>query len=182
MGTRSANKKARETMVQETAIRDSWPLWLRVAVGELGQEERPGVKDNVRIREYHASTRMGARPDSVPWCSSFVNWCLLRAGVNGTSSAAAKSWVDWGVSAGGVYKGETHPPRGAIIVLYNPRARGSKLTRSGNHVGFLMEIWGGCVRVLGGNQGNRVCNRWFSLMKWTVVAVRWPTPGSVRGS
>lgn len=141
--------------------------WLAIARGEVGQRELGGAADNVRIRAYHASTSLGEKPDEVAWCSSFVNWCLTTAGVRGTGSAAAAGWTAWGQP--------TEPRRGAVIVIFNEQARNSGLTRSGNHVGFLIEDLGWGWRILGGNQGNMVKESCFSKRKWMVKALRWPT-------
>ena len=46
-------------------------------VGEI--QKRPGGADHPFIVWCHESTTMGASPDEVPWCSSFVNrlaWML----------------------------------------------------------------------------------------------------------
>jgi uncharacterized protein (TIGR02594 family) len=34
--------------------------------------------------------------DTVPWCAVFVNWCLSRAGIAGTESAASQRFLQWG--------------------------------------------------------------------------------------
>jgi uncharacterized protein (TIGR02594 family) len=141
--------------------------WMAIARGELGQKEIKGAADNPRIREYHAATTLGAQPDEVAWCSSFVNWCLKQAGTKGTRSAAAASWVDWGQDA--------PPRRGAIVVIYNAAAANSALSRSGNHVGFLVEDVGWGWKLLGGNQGNMVRESCFSKKKWTLKAIKWPS-------
>ena len=73
---------------------------LDYAEGELGQKERKGKEHNPRILEYLATTTLGdsARSrDETPWCSAFVNWCVVRAGLEGTSSALARSWLGWGI-------------------------------------------------------------------------------------
>jgi hypothetical protein len=62
-----------------------------------------GVEDNPRIREYHAATAMGEKSDEAAWCSSFVNWVLMKADIKRTHSAAAASWAGWA--------GDRAPPR-----------------------------------------------------------------------
>jgi uncharacterized protein (TIGR02594 family) len=141
--------------------------WMAIARGEVGQKEIKGAEDNPRIREYHAATTMGAKADEVAWCSSFVNWCLTQAEIRGTRSAAAASWVDWGV--------DTDPRRGAIVVIHNPAAKNSALSRSGNHVGFLVEDLGWGWKLLGGNQSDMVKESCFAKKKWTLKAVKWPS-------
>lgn len=75
------------------------PTWMVIAERELasGVRERPGAEHNPRIVEYHSATLLRATTDEVPWCSSFANWCLLQVFETGTWSAAARSWLAWGV-------------------------------------------------------------------------------------
>jgi uncharacterized protein (TIGR02594 family) len=137
------------------------PPWLAVARVEIGVKERVGAADNPRIIEYHKTTRLRATSDSVPWCSSFVNWCLKQAGYLGTRSAAAASFRTWGVRC------ELKP--GAIVVFgkADPDAVGT------GHVGFVDHFDDDWVWVLGGNQSNSVNIAKRPLSR--VVAVRWPT-------
>lgn len=113
--------------------------WLKIASGEIGQRERAGNVENQRIVDYHSTTTLRAKADEIPWCSSFVNWVMLKAGYDITRSAAAKSWAKYGV--------ECKPHMGCIVVM----------TRTGgNHVGFYMGKKANKILVLGGNQSNAV--------------------------
>ena len=115
---------------------------MSVARGELGVAEIPGPASNQRIQAYNATTHGGAETDSVPWCSSFVNFCVEKAGFDGTDSKAARSWLDWGVEA------EDFVP-GCIVVL-------KREDPPKGHVGFYVGRESGRIRLLGGNQGNKV--------------------------
>src|SRR6267378_6228736 len=86
------------------------PPWLVRAIGELGVAELPGEESNLRILEYDLETTLKATSDEVPWCSAFLCWCFEREGIPSTRSAAAKSWLDWGVSI-------SKPIQGAVVVL-----------------------------------------------------------------
>lgn len=123
------------------------PPWLVAALGELGVREVPGQRDNPRIREYHSETGAGEAPDEVPWCSSFVNWCLAQAALRGTRSKAARSWLTWsrGITIAG-------PRRGALVVF----ERGQY---PAGHVAFELDGHGDRIWVVGGNQSNEVCER-----------------------
>jgi hypothetical protein len=70
--------------------------WMAIAMREQGQAEIKGPAANPRIIEYHAATTLRARSDETAWCSSFANWCMQQAGIPGTKSAAAISWMHWG--------------------------------------------------------------------------------------
>ena len=116
--------------------------WMAVAEAELAAGVRE-MRSNPRIEEYFATTTYGRHPDSEPWCSAFVNFCVTHAGVEGTNSALALSWLDWGTDPG-----ELVP--GCIVVL----ERG---TAGHGHVGFYVD-WIMIIRfrLLGGNQGDAV--------------------------
>lgn len=137
------------------------PPWLTIAVQELMNGVREDVSRHAhhpRIVAYHATTTLKATDDETPWCSSFVNWCIERAGLVGTKSAAARSWITWGQDA------SDEREDGQIVVLSR---------QGGHHVGFLVTETDDMVLLLGGNQGNRVSVAPFA--KQRVLARRWPT-------
>ena len=72
------------------------PDWMQYAEGEIGVTETPGASHTQRILEYHKETSLGASDDETPWCASFANWVLKQAGIAGTNSAAARSFMQWG--------------------------------------------------------------------------------------
>lgn len=146
------------------------PAWMEIAKKEIGTHEVAGKAANSRIIEYHQSTDLKAQSDEVAWCASFVNWALAKAGVRGTRSAAAASFVSWGAKSEGLY--------GAIAVIYNAGAANSSLSRSGNHVGFLVEETSSHFILLGGNQSDSVKISSFPKRKWRVKAYRWPAAPS----
>ncbi len=148
----------------DTAVQSD-PPWMRIALREVGQREIAGAHHNPRIVEYHASTLLRARTDEVPWCASFVNWCVREAGFKGTNSAAAASWARWGVPC--------EARRGAIAVIYNSTARNSSLSTTGHHVGFLMHETPTHLELLGGNQADSVKVSRYARTSWTLKAYRW---------
>lgn len=70
--------------------------WLPFAIAEIGVRVFAPGESNPRITAYHAGTNIAGYDDKASWCSSFVNWSLAKAGVTGTSSALARSWLTWG--------------------------------------------------------------------------------------
>ena len=123
------------------------PRHLQIAQGELGTHEIRGAQDNPRVVEYHQATSLKARNDETSWCSSFVNWTMRQAGVQGTNSAAARSWLNWGQA---VPKDAAHVKPGDVIVF----PRGNNPAQG--HVAIVSEVLdNGMVRVIGGNQGVR---------------------------
>lgn len=125
------------------------PLDVARAELALGVAELPGAAHNPRILLYHATTTLAARDDETAWCSSFVNYCVEQAGLRGTRSAGARSWHDrgWGQDV-------TAAPEPGDIAVFG-RTGGGARPGSG-HVGFWLADAGTHVRLLGGNQGNRI--------------------------
>jgi len=132
--------------------------WMGIARAELGVAEGGPGASNPRIEAYHATTQGGTAPDSVPWCSSFVNFCIEGAGLQGTKSKMARSWINWG--------GDTPDfVPGCVVVV----KRGNPPS---GHVGFYVGRENGRVRLLGGNQGDKVSIASFDADK--VIARRFP--------
>jgi len=114
-----------------------------VAKTQIGIKETPGAEHTKRVIEYHATTTLKATTDEVSWCSSFVNWCVIQAGMKGTNSAAARSWLKWGHET-------KEPVQGDIVVFQRPPNPQS------GHVAFYVKEEGDKIYVLGGNQGDQV--------------------------
>lgn len=136
------------------------PPWLKAAIGEIGTKEIKGINNNPRIIEYHKSTNLGALADEVPWCSSFANWCMEKAGIKGTGKANARSWLEWGNKI-------TLPAFGCVVIL----ARGNDPVQG--HVGFFVGFKNATeILLLAGNQSDQVCVQNFQLSK--ILGYRWP--------
>ncbi len=134
------------------------PIWFVIAMGEIGVHAIPGSEHHPRIVEYHQTTTYRATTDEVPWCSSFVNWCFQQAGYEGSNSAKARSWLDWG-------RALDDPQRGCVVVL--ERGSGTE-----GHVGFFAEKSGSAIKLLGGNQSNSV--RYTDFQSNRLLGYRWP--------
>jgi len=116
-----------------------------IAKKEMGVSEIEGSKHNPKIIDYHATTKGKATTDEISWCSAFVNWCFLKAGIIGTNAANARSWLKWGVEV-------KEPKEGDVVVFW----RNKKDSWEG-HVAFFVRFDGNYVVCLGGNQSNKVC-------------------------
>lgn len=138
------------------------PKWYQIAMREMetGVDEVPGPEGhNPRIVEYHQATSLKATDDETPWCSAFVNWCMLKAGVPRTNSAAARSWLRWGQNL--------DAPRTGCVVVF------SRLSNpSSGHVAFFEQTRGDRVLVLGGNQSNQVNISSYPATR--LLGYRWP--------
>jgi uncharacterized protein (TIGR02594 family) len=140
----------------------SIPVWITLALAEVGTKEIRGDEDNPRIKEYIGATGAGANQhDETPWCSAFINFIMRNAGFPTTRRLAARSWLTWGSPC------EAKP--GAICILWREDKEGNK-----GHIGFYMRdsADGKSVVLLGGNQGNKVCEHEYP--KSRVLAYRWP--------
>lgn len=120
------------------------PPWAMWGLGEMAVFEAEGSKDHPRIVWYHSFTSAGAAPDSVAWCSSYVNAGMQTCGYPGTRNKTASSWLRYGVP----YK----LCIGGILVFgkSDPDAKGT------GHVGWCVGWSDEWVLVLGGNQSQRV--------------------------
>lgn len=151
------------------------PPWLIIAEKELGQkEDKEG--ENPHIIEYHSSTYLSADKDEVPWCSSFVNWCIEQAGIKGTRSAAAKSWLDWGQAL-------LIPAIGCVCIIKRKKKGTDKATgsSSGYHVAFWLTEQDGKVHLLGGNQSDSVKMSSFNLESYDILGYRMPIGWEAKG-
>ena len=140
------------------------PSWYALARKDIGTREVAGKKSNPRVLEYYRLTGAGwVKDDAVPWCAAFANAMLALAGIQGTGSLAARSFLGWGRKL-------HRPYRGCIVVF----ERGAKPWQG--HVGFVEKISDSSVWCLGGNQGDTVNVRRYSRSK--VLGFREP-PGDV---
>lgn len=162
---RSATKQSPKPLVV-TPVVGLTNSWMKIANKEKGQAEFKGKNHNPVIIKYHASTTLKAKADETPWCSSFVNWVMQQAKIQGTNSAAAASWLTWGEKCSA--------KSGAITVIRDAKAANSSLTRSGNHVGFLVRETATHYELLGGNQSNMVRVTLYPKSSWTLRGYRWP--------
>ena len=120
------------------------PPWIDAAYHELGIKECRGKGcSNPRVEQYHDAVGIAWAEDDVPWCGSFVGFCVLKAGLGLPEHPyRALSWLDWGRSA-------HKPVYGAVAV---------KRRKGGGHVTFVVgqSADGRYLYCLGGNQNDAV--------------------------
>lgn len=135
------------------------PIWLVEARKHIGTKEIKGTKHNAKIVGWWKAIKLsGIKDDEVPWCASFLSACLEASGIRSTRSGAARSYTLWGIAL-------AVPIVGCIVVF--SREGG------GGHVGFVVgKDASGRLLVLGGNQGDEVNIRAFSVNR--VIGYRWP--------
>ncbi len=115
---------------------------------------------NPRITQYHEGTSIHGYDDKVNWCSSFVHWSLGQAGIVGTGSALARSWLDWGVPLAA-------PVPGCVVVLWREDPNSWK-----GHVGYYLRHDAQHIHLFGGNQLESVREHTYPVD--TVLGYRWP--------
>jgi len=139
--------------------------WMTIALAERGVKRFAPGASNPRIVEYNSHTNLVGYDDKVSWCSSFTNWCLAHAGIRGTGSALARSWLDWG-------KRIDDPVYGCIVVLTRDDPASWK-----GHVGFYLRHEADFVYLFGGNQLQEV--RELAYDRTRILGYRWPDASSV---
>lgn len=118
--------------------------WMPHAWAELGVKETPGPQATPRVLDYLREANITAADDAVPWCSGFANWVMHRAGIPGTRSGMARSWLAWG--------SPIDVPRYGAVAIFS---RGASTWQG--HVTFIVEsLPEGLLLCLGGNQGDCV--------------------------
>ncbi len=120
---------------------------IKIAAGELGIKEIPGQDNEKRIIDYAKEAGFkGITDDETPWCSIFINWCCMKAGLQRTHRANARSWLSVG-------KPVENPVTGDIVIFWRERPDSWK-----GHVGIFMGYSKNRMQVfsLGGNQKNTV--------------------------
>lgn len=133
-----------------------------VAKTYLGLEEFPGAKQNPKIIQMFAQTGNGwVHDDETPWCAAFVGAVLAQCGIKGTGKLNARSYLDWGV-----HVDPADMEQGDVVILQ----RGNNPNEG--HVAFFDSIvpHKGTIRLLGGNQGNKVSLADFPVAR--VIGVR----------
>jgi uncharacterized protein (TIGR02594 family) len=137
--------------------------WLDEAEKDLGIKEIPGRRHNPRVVEMFAqSGHPWVTDDETAWCSAAMNAWVKQAGMVGTGSLAARSWLQWGKSLNKKVK------RGAIAVFKrgNSSWQGHVAVCTGKETRTHVEV-------LGGNQRNAVNVRMYPKSK--LLDTRWPS-------
>lgn len=141
------------------------PRWFDHALKDKGLHEIPGPEHNHRILEMTAYTTLHARDDETAWCSSAMNCWMAESGLPYTKSAAARSWLKWGIPL------ETPEP-GCVVIL-NRGGSPDPDEAGPAHVCFFYEdIGNGNIRCYGGNQSDQV--KFSVFRKNQVLGYRWP--------
>jgi len=135
---------------------------LKLAQGMMDMSElNPDQRQT--LMKYLQTGGAGMDPAQVSWCAAFVNSSLQQAGIKGSGSNVATSFGAWGEAVKG------SPQAGDVMV----QMRGHRVGETGGHVGFATgntRVVNGQLQyeMLGGNQSDRVGNKWVPASDLTV--------------
>lgn len=154
--------------------------WMKIAKGYLGTREIPGAQDNPAIVElFKLAGHEWVKDDETAWCAAFVGGVMVKSGLKGSGSLAARSYEGWGQAL-------QSPVYGCIGV--KSRAGGAAWQ---GHVGFVVGATADNIIMLGGNQGNAVSIASFARRSFTAFRypasvdlpkMNYPLPASVAGA
>lgn len=121
---------------------------LDIALSQYGVTEIRGSKHNPTIVSY--SDEIGYKgiiDDETAWCSIFINWCALKAGLERSGKLNARSWLSVGQEI-------KEPQTGDVVVFWREKPNSWK-----GHVAIFINYSedGKYINCLGGNQSNQVC-------------------------
>lgn len=122
---------------------------LNIALSQYGVKEIEGKEHNPVIIGYSKEIGYGGIiADETAWCSIFMNWCALKAGLIRSGKLNARSWLTVGEEV-------TEPPQlGDVVVFW----RGQRNSWKGHVAIYINHSEDGkYIYCLGGNQNNRVC-------------------------
>lgn len=119
---------------------------MKVARDLIGTREVKGPEDSPVIMEMYRSVGHDwVEHDEVAWCAAFVGHCIEKVGLKSTRKLTARSYLNYG------YDIDLNDARDGDIVIFS---RGNSTWQG--HVGFYTGHTKNGIKVLGGNQGDRV--------------------------
>jgi uncharacterized protein (TIGR02594 family) len=101
------------------------------------------VEDKIVLKQL-----LGIDPSTTAWCAAFVNAIEKQCGRAGTGKLNARSYLNYGTPT-------SRPEKGDIVVF----KRGNSSWEG--HVGYYMSQDENGILVLGGNQSNKVCYKYY---------------------
>ena len=117
---------------------------LITALKEYGITELPGAENHPRILEYMSEAGFDFINEETSWCSIFINWCAMKAGLERSGKATARSWLNVGSEV-------EEPELGDVVIFWRSYSDSWK-----GHVGLFISRVDDSIYCLGGNQSNQV--------------------------
>lgn len=132
---------------------------VEIALKEYGTRAVQGENSNPEVIKYFHGTGFDwVKNDDTPWCAAFLNWILKEAGIAGTNSLLARSFLAFGEHV-------EVPEIGDIVVLW----RVAKESIYG-HAGLFIRESGNSLFLLSGNQDEEVKIKAYP--KWQLLDIR----------
>jgi uncharacterized protein (TIGR02594 family) len=101
---------------------------------------------NPLVKEFFTATSTPANNDMTPWCAAFANWCLERAGRNGSRNAGSQSFMS-------KYFKQVTDPQPGDLAIFTCYSNSTNKSLGIGHVAFFKDVLpGNKIRVVGGNQ------------------------------
>lgn len=140
-----------------------------VALRFIGLREIPGARHTPAIVAMLDLVSPNVADDETPWCSAFVNYVAWLFALPRSGSLAARSWLTIGTP---INIAEARAGYDVVVLSRGANAPPATIKNAPGHVGWFsgLDAAAGTVRVLGGNQGDRVCLEAFPLDR--VLGVR----------
>ena len=121
---------------------------VEVALSQWGVKEIKGEVDNPAIVKYFNEIgHTWVKDDETAWCSAFINWCALKAGLEKSGALNARSWLNKGINV------DNNPNIGDIVIFWRESRQSWK-----GHVGIFIKEKKGLIYTLGGNQSGGIVN------------------------
>lgn len=144
-------------------------VWYDEAIRLMGTAERPGPANNPVVLDWAEDLDIAYGDDDIPWCGLFTAHCIgsmLQDEALPNGPLGARNWLKFGR--------QSRPALGAVLVFWRV-ARDSWQ----GHVGFYAGEDNDTLKVLGGNQSNRVS--YARISKSRLLGARWPKTASAVG-
>ncbi|HVW54134.1 MAG TPA: CHAP domain-containing protein [Rhizobiaceae bacterium] len=101
---------------------------------------------NPLVVEFFRATTTHATNDMIAWCAASANWCIERAGLNGSRSAGSQSFLSKKFA-------RTKSPQRGDLAVFTCYKKGTQESLGLGHVTFFKEkISDNLIRCVGGNQ------------------------------
>ncbi len=140
-------------------------IMLDLALSEIGTKEFVGKEDNPKVLKFSKETGLDwVKSEETSWCAIFIYWCVMKSSnaaieldrPSKSRAATARAWLQCGLPV------EIGKQRlGDIAIFWRESPESWK-----GHIGiYINDVPGkaGFVNILGGNQGDSVCIKEFSL-------------------
>lgn len=124
----------------------------RSSMKDTIKEAHKYIEMHEKVHNKQLQELLGFNPAKTAWCAGFVTAIEKACGREGTGSLLARSYLKYGTPV-------DKPEAGDIVIL----KRG--LLPWQGHVGYYMGHRDKVVLVLGGNQSNKVCHKYYPLRK-----------------